>query len=196
MIAADKDERLAARRGRQLKLLGLAGRGVPVSTSELAQISSALNREARLLDMGLFRDWYEWLSDDLIYWVPVRENRYRRDKAPELFPGCASLFDDNKLDIDLRLKRLESGMAWTEDPATRAVMQVTNIEAFVSGEPDLVEVHSCVALYRHRAEHDDSLLIGRRKDLLLRCGDELRLQGRLVLLAQSVLLAKNISTFF
>lgn len=196
MTDAVAESRLAARSRRQAELLALAGSGLPVGPTELGAVQAALLREARLLDTGQFRSWFEWLADDLLYWVPVRENRLQRDRRPELFPGCASFFDDDKSDIDLRLKRLESGMAWTEDPATRAVMQVTNIEAFETADPNLVEVHSCFALYRHRAEHDDSLLIGRRKDLLLRTGQDFRLFGRLALLSQAVLMAKNISTFF
>jgi ethylbenzene dioxygenase beta subunit len=196
MITEGLEDRLVARQQRQAGLLTLVGEGNQVSSSVLADVSQALIQEARLLDTGQYRRWYDWLCDDLIYWVPARENRYRRDRRPEIFPGCASLFDDDKCDIDLRLKRLESGMAWTEDPTTRAIMQVTNIEAFETDDASLIEVHSCFALYRNRAESDDSLLMGRRADLMHRAAGNLRLYGRLVRLSQSVLLAKNISTFF
>jgi len=107
------------------------------------------------------------------------------------------MFDETKASIDLRLQRLESGMAWAEDPPTRHVYQITNIEAFETDKPDTVEVHSVFTLYRNRSERDQSTLMGRRRDLLRKTDDgEFLIKGRLILLQQSTLLAKNLSYFF
>jgi ethylbenzene dioxygenase beta subunit len=85
---------------------------------------------------------------------------------------------------------------WTEDPPTRHVYIVANIEVFTTSVDNEFEVHSTFTQYRNRSEHDDAVLYGRRRDILRRDGDGLLIARRLILLAQSVLLTKNLSAFF
>ena len=66
------------------QLLALDGNGIPVSDHQLRQISGFYLREARLLDEERYDEWYETLADDLFYWLPLRESRFRRDKRGEL----------------------------------------------------------------------------------------------------------------
>ncbi|MEL7042547.1 MAG: 3-phenylpropionate/cinnamic acid dioxygenase subunit beta, partial [Pseudomonadota bacterium] len=160
------------------------------------EIRSFLYKEARFLDAELLRCWYDLLADDLCYWAPLRENKFRREKTPELNRKASAMFDETKATIDLRLQRLESGMAWAEDPATRQLRVISNIECFLLEREECYEVHSTFALYRHRAERDDSTLFGRRRDIIRRTDQGFELAGRLVLLQQSTLLTKNLSAFF
>jgi ethylbenzene dioxygenase beta subunit len=153
-------------------------------------------REARLLDGERYQDWYALLADDLFYWMPLIENRFRRDKRPTLSPDNMALFDETKADIAVRIGRLASNLVWTEDPPTRHVYVIANVEAFTTSVDDEFEVHSTFTQYRNRAEHDDAVLYGRRRDILRRDGDGLLIARRLILLAQSVLLTKNLSAFF
>jgi ethylbenzene dioxygenase beta subunit len=178
------------------ELLTQWAQGDPVDDALQLKIERFLRLEARLLDQERYRDWYALLADDLFYWMPLRSNRFRRDKRAEIVADDMAFFDERKSDIDLRIQRLESGMAWAEDPPTRQVHAISNVEAFETAQPDEYEVHSVFALYRNRAEHDDSLLLGRRRDLLRRDGDSFLLARRLILLAQSTLLTKNLSGFF
>jgi len=126
----------------------------------------------------------------------LRENRQRRDKRNEITPESVAYFDERKADIDIRLQRLESGMAWAEDPPTRHVYAITNVEAFETERADEFEALSVFTLYRNRAEHDESTLMGRRRDLLRQVDGGFRLVRRLILLPQSVLMTKNLSVFF
>jgi ethylbenzene dioxygenase beta subunit len=128
--------------------------------------------------------------------MPLRENRRRRTKGREITPDHMAFFDERKADIDLRLQRLESGMAWIEDPPTRHVYSITNVEAFTTPIPGEYEVHSIFTQYRNRSEHDESTLMGRRRDVLRAGGDTFMVARRLILLQQSVLLTKNLSVFF
>jgi ethylbenzene dioxygenase beta subunit len=177
-------------------LLGLSAQGAPVDDALQLKIERFLRREARILDEERFRDWYNLLAEDVFYWAPVRENRYRRDKGPELHPGGMAFFDERKPDIDLRIQRLETGMAWSEDPATRHVYAITNVEAFETPRQGEYEVHSVFIQYRHRAAHDSSTLFGRRRDILRADGTDFLIARRLVLLQQGVLNSKNLSVFF
>ena len=177
-------------------LLALRGDGEYVDASTHYQIVQFLHREARLLDEERLQEWFDLLTDDVVYWAPLRENRMRRDKCPEIDPARAAFFDETKATILMRIGRVESGMAWSEDPATRQVHVIGNVEAFNGPGANCFEVHSTFCLYRNRAERDDSTLFGRRRDVLVRCADAFRIKARLVLLQQATLLSKNLSSFF
>ncbi|EQB17155.1 hypothetical protein RLDS_04175 [Sphingobium lactosutens DS20] len=179
------------------QLLAMRGQGNPVDDAVLAKIERFGRLEARLLDEERYDDWYALLADDLFYWMPLRQNRFRRDARPELDPGNMALFDESKADIAVRIGRIHSNLVWTEDPPTRHVYLVTNVEAFetdVSGE---YEVHSAFVQYRNRSEHDEATLFGRRRDLLrVKPNGGFEIARRMILLPQSVLLTKNLSVFF
>src|SRR3954467_1116546 len=148
------------------QLLAMRGDGNPVDDATLLRIQRFYNLEARLLDEERHDEWYQLLADDLFYWMPLRENRFRRDKRPELGAENMALFDESKADIAVRIGRLNSKLVWTEDPPTRHVYIVSNIEAFETATPGEYEIHSTFVQYRNRSEHDEVLLTGRRRDLL------------------------------
>jgi ethylbenzene dioxygenase beta subunit len=187
---------LNANRALAEQLLTPWAQGSPVTDNELLEIERFLRLEARLLDQERYREWYGLLADDLFYWMPLRENRRRRTKGREISPAHMAFFDERKTDIDIRLQRLESGMAWIEDPPTRHVYAITNVEAFATAVTGEYEVHSVFTMYRNRSEHDESTLMGRRRDLVRRHGGGFQIARRLILLQQSVLLSKNLSVFF
>jgi ethylbenzene dioxygenase beta subunit len=178
------------------QLMGLGGFGQPVDDVLLQQITRFLNLEARLLDAERFQDWYEQLADDLFYWAPLQENKFRRDKRPEFDPDRMALFDERKADIAVRIARLASNLVWTEDPPTRHVYIIGNVEAFHTATKNETEVHSTFIQYRNRAEHDEATLYGRRRDILRFDGDKIQIARRLILLPQAVLLTKNLTSFF
>jgi ethylbenzene dioxygenase beta subunit len=177
-------------------LLSMCGEGALVSDERLRSIERFYNREARLLDEERYEDWYQLLADDLFYWMPLRENRYRRDKRPDLDADNMAFFDERKADIAIRLGRLASKLVWTEDPPTRHVYIISNVEAFSTAVENEFEVHSTFIQHRNRSEHDEATLFGRRRDLLRREEGGLKVVRRLILLPQSVLLTKNLSAFF
>lgn len=177
-------------------LLELKGVGNHASEEILYNVERALFREARLLDDENIEEWLSMLSEDLVYWMPIRENHLRKYRLPEIDQNRMALFDETKESLRIRLKRNDSGMCWTEDPPTRHAYAVSNIEAFETSSPDTIEVHSVVTLYRSRFERDDSTLMARRKDLWKVEDGEYALVGRLVLLQQSTLRAKNLNVFF
>jgi ethylbenzene dioxygenase subunit beta len=188
----DREQATAA----ALQLLALSGDAPSVDAQTLHNIEAFYYREARLLDEKRYLEWYDTLSDDLFYWLPLRENRYRRDKRMPLDPNSMAMFDERKADIAVRIGRTESNLVWSEDPPTRHVYVVTNIEAFETATPGEYEVHSAFVQYRNRSEHDEATLIGRRRDVIRATANGFLLARRLILLTQSVLLTKNLSVFF
>ncbi|MFD4503635.1 aromatic-ring-hydroxylating dioxygenase subunit beta [Streptomyces sp. NPDC058457] len=161
--------------------------------------------EAALLDDGRYTDWLELLADDLDYWVPTRTNRLRRQQTLAVAArGEAAFFDETKESLAWRIRRFDSGMAWAEDPPSRTRHLVANVmvrhhDPAENPEftADDLQVRSAFLVYRNRLEREENVFAGSRADVLRRGEDgSLRVARRTVLLDQSILLAKNISTFF
>jgi len=161
-------------------------------------------QEAELLDDGRYADWLDLLADDLQYWMPTRTNRIRRQQALSIAArNEAALYDETKESLTWRIRRFDSGMAWAEDPPSRTRHLVTNIVVHHAdpvdhapfGTDDLV-VRSSFLLYRNRLEREENVFAGRRTDILRRDAAAIKLVRRVVLLDQTVLQAKNLSTFF
>jgi 3-phenylpropionate/cinnamic acid dioxygenase small subunit len=72
---------------------------------------------------------------------------------------------------------------------------VSNVR-LVEVADDEVHVQCRFLVYRNRLEDEESFLIGRRFDTLRRQGGSWKIARREILLDQSVLLAKNLTTFF
>jgi len=85
------------------------------------RIEQFLYREARLADENRLDDWLDLWSEDAIYWVPC--NKDDVDPSREL-----SIIYDNHPRLILRIERLKSGMAWTQEPASRNRRLLSNIE--------------------------------------------------------------------
>ncbi len=177
------------------QLLALDANNQPVDIETFFAVQRFVNRETYWLNHEKLHEWTESLEEDLVYWAPLRENIMRRHRAPEIAASKVALFDETKASICLRLKRNDSGMCWTEDPPTRQVTAISNLEVFHTDKADEFEVQTVFTLYRSRFERDDSTLMGRRKDIWRKVGDEYRLAGRLILFQQSTLLSKNLNVF-
>ena len=168
------------------------------------QVEQFYFEEAQLLDDGRFTDWLTLLADDLDYWMPTRTNRLRRQQALSIAArGEAAFYDETKDSLAWRIRRFDSGMAWAEDPPSRTRHLITNVvvhhvdptEHADFTDVDLL-VRSAFLVYRNRLEREQNIFAGERTDILRREGDTLRVARRTILLDQSVLQSKNISTFF
>ena len=163
------------------------------------EIEQFLFAEAALLDAAAWRDWFSLLADDLRYRMPLRFNRLARQRDHEYSRADESfLFDETKASLDMRIRRLETGMAWAEEPRSRTRHMVTNVRiATIAGADELL-VRSCFFLYRSRLERQVDQFVGERIDRL-RPGDgpyRWRIVERDILLDQSTVLANNLSMFF
>ncbi|MGN6426930.1 MAG: aromatic-ring-hydroxylating dioxygenase subunit beta [Leifsonia sp.] len=153
--------------------------------------------EAEFLDDGRFADWLEMLADDLHYWAPTRTNRVRRQQALAVSaPGEAAFYDETKESLAWRIRRYDSGMAWAEDPPSRTRHLISNVAARVRSD-GLLQVRSAFLVYRNRLQTEVDIYAGGRVDIVRRQGVHgFEVAKRTILFEQSVLLMKNISTFF
>lgn len=155
-----------------------------------------LYREARLLDEEQWDVWLALMAPDIHYWMPTAENRRRADKLGAWEPGRGAYFDDSMRELTIRVARFKQPSAWAEDPPTRHVHVITNVEAYSTECAEEFRVHSNFVNYRSRGEADNDLLLGRREDLWRLVDGELRLARRKILITQSLLMSKNLNTFF
>src|SRR5580692_7098927 len=64
-------------------------------------------REARLLDEKRFDEWYELLTDDVLYWMPLTRGQPRDDVH-------TSLFYEDRLLLRVRIERLRHPNAFSQ----------------------------------------------------------------------------------
>lgn len=167
-----------------------------VSLEEQREVEQALYREARFMDCERYDDWVEMLADDLHYYMPGVETRYRRDKTDQIHDlNRMAYYNDNREDIKKRLMRLKTGTAWSEDPATRYLHIVSNVEVEAAEKPNEYRAYSNLLVYRNRNERDEDTLLASREDIWRREGGQLKLVKRLILLKQNVLLSKNLNVY-
>ncbi len=88
-----------------------------VAPDLLREVEQFLYHEPRLLDERRVHDWMELFSEAVHYGMPTRSSRYLNDLEHELSkPGELAWFDDDLIVLRGRVARLDTGMAWAEDP--------------------------------------------------------------------------------
>jgi 3-phenylpropionate/cinnamic acid dioxygenase small subunit len=152
-------------------------------------------REAWLLDERKFKEWFELFTDDVLYFMPRRKNVPRREAHRELTPlGDLAILEEDKRYLQMRVARLDTGMAWAEDPPSRTRHMIGNLEAAVleNGE---VGAKTAFLVYRSHLETDHQLLSGYREDVLRKGDGGWKVAKRTIVLDANVLLDKNLSVF-
>lgn len=168
-----------------------------VASLELTHaLTQTLYREARMLDDEHYAEWVAMLADDLHYHMPGIETRYRRDKTNQVSDLTRmAYYNDNLHEIKKRLSRLETGTAWSEDPATRYTHIITNVEVEHTETDGEYRVFSNFYAYRNRNERDEDSLIGNRVDIWRAAGETYQLVRRRIILKHNVMLSKNLNIY-
>lgn len=157
------------------------------------EVHHFLIAEAELLDDRRFQEWLELFTDDVEYTAPVRV--HRKNPAADVVEANL-LFDDNKVSLGLRVKRLYTDVAWAEDPPSLTRRMVSNIRVAPGPADDELAVKSNLLLFRSRGDlgqHD--LIAGQREDVLRRDGTALRIARRRTVLDQASIGTKNLAVF-
>jgi 3-phenylpropionate/cinnamic acid dioxygenase small subunit len=161
------------------------------------EIEDFFYNEADLLDDRRYEEWLDLLTDDIRYFMPIRRNvPYNETERENTVPRAQmSWFDEGKLTLTQRVQQIRTGSHWCEEPFSRVTHMVTNVR-IEEATGDEVRVRSRFLVYRNRLEDEESFLIGRRFDTLRRDGSSWKIARREIVLDQSTLLAKNLTTFF
>ena len=120
-----------------------------------------------------------------------------RDRRKGVQPPTTWIFNDNKDQLERRIARLETGMAWAEEPPSRTRHLIGNCQVSETGVPDVFTVRLNYLLYRAQKERDETFYVGMRVDKVRRLpGDEWRLLEREIVLDQAVITSHNLSVLF
>ena len=166
------------------------------------EIEDFLYREADLLDERRYEEWLDLFTEDAHYWMPLRRNVPRDEPEREFTrQGVdANWFDEGKDTLRRRVRQIQTGIHWAEEPPSRICHIISNVQLVLdtpSGPaPSEVGVRSRFIVYRNRMETETDFLVGKREDLLRREDGDWRIARRKIVLDQSVLLAKNLTMFF
>jgi 3-phenylpropionate/cinnamic acid dioxygenase small subunit len=167
-----------------------------------SDITDFLFQEAELLDERRYKDWLDLLSDDLVYFMPLRRNVKYGDEGSENTREGKDIawFDEDKWTLAKRVDQILTGIHWAEEPQSRISHLISNVRV-TEVVPSLADVREVVAkshflIYQNRVQVETTMFVGRRTDRLRREDGHWKLVRREILLDQSVLLAKNLTVFF
>ena len=166
------------------------------------EIADFLYTEAELLDERRHDEWLALLTEDIRYWMPMRRNVKFGDDSREFTREREEIswFDEGKDTLTRRVRQIQTGIHWAEEPRSRITHMVSNVQ-LLTAVPDAatvreVTVKSRFLIYRNRVETETDLLVGKREDTLRRENEGWMIARRKIILDQNVLLSKNLTFFF
>lgn len=175
---------------------------VPAAVALRLEIEDFLHREAELVDDRDFEAWLDCFADDLVYQVPMARNLRHEDIGKEYLKDPLDVYwiDEGKAMLATRVAQIRTGIHWAEEPLSRTSHLVTNVRilsATTSSDGTQTVEASCKFLvYRNRNTDEEDTLVGKRVDTLRkRRGEGWQIAKRVAYVAQSVLLARNLSFF-
>lgn len=162
-------------------------------------VEQFLYAEAELLDDHRYQEWLELFTDDIHYWMPTRMTRTIRERDAEISPrGAGAHVDDDRRRLAGRVRRITSGVQWSEEPPSRTRRQLTNVRITCRENGEL-SVRTNFSVYRSRLERPQDWFIGERFDVLRPAGTGAVLPyviaDRKIVLEQTTVLAPSISIF-
>jgi 3-phenylpropionate/cinnamic acid dioxygenase small subunit len=167
------------------------------------EVAEFLYAEAELLDERRYDEWLALLADDIRYWMPMRRNVKYGDATGREFTregADISWFDEGKDTLTRRVRQIQTGIHWAEEPLSRIAHLLSNVQ-LLEATPDAATAQEVTAkcrflVYRNRVETETDFLVGKREDTLRRAGDGWIIARRKIILDQNVLLTKNLTFFF
>ncbi|HEV7664096.1 MAG TPA: 3-phenylpropionate/cinnamic acid dioxygenase subunit beta [Chloroflexota bacterium] len=162
------------------------------------EIEQFLYLEAELLDERKWSQWIELIAPDIHYHMPQRRNVKFGEQARENTDSESEIswFDEGYSTLAGRVRQLNTGIHWCEEPFSRVRHIVTNVQV-VDVQGDEVHVRSRFFVYLNRLRDEVNEFVGKREDILRRDSDTgWKIAKRTIILDQNVLLAKVFTTFF
>ena len=159
-----------------------------VSDTEYRAVEAFLYKEARFADEARYADWEALWTDEAVYWVPATTD-------PEADPSThISHIYDNRQRIATRIKLLQSGHRYSQEPASSMRRLISNIEVEKNEEDEfLVGSNFLLVELAIQAKHETHLWAGRATHTLRWVGDELKMSRKKVVLVNAAEPLPNMS---
>lgn len=159
-----------------------------VSDRDHQAVVEFLYREARLADEARYAEWLALWTDDAVYWVPATTEP---DADPET---RISHIYDNRARLETRIKLLQTGHRYSQEPASLMRRLVSNVE--VAEEPDgrlVAGSNFMLAELSVQAEAEMHWWVGRATHHLRRGDGPLRMSLKKVVLINAAEPLPNLS---
>src|SRR5262245_311867 len=159
-----------------------------VSDAESQAVVEFLHREARLAHEARYAEWLTLWTEDGIYWVPATTDP-KADPQRHL-----SHVYDNRARIDTRVKLLQTGHRYSQEPPSLMRRLISNVEVHRDVNGELVaEANFILAELSVQARHQLHWWVGRTTHRLRRVDGQLRMSQKKVVLVNAAEPLPNLS---
>lgn len=136
-----------------------------------------LHREARLADEARYAEWHALWTEDGVYWVPATTDPHA-DPEKQI-----SHIYDNRARIDTRVKLLQTGHRYSQEPPSLMRRLISNIELRKTESGELeVESNFILGELSIQAKHEMHWWVGRTTHRLRRVDGQLKMSRKKVVL--------------
>jgi 3-phenylpropionate/cinnamic acid dioxygenase small subunit len=151
-----------------------------VSDAEHRTVVEFIYREARLADEARYAEWQALWTDDGVYWVPAST-----DPAASPDTHISHIYD-NRARLETRLRLLQTGLRYSQEPPSLMQRLISNIEVTRGEDGRLVaESNFVLAELAVQARHEMHWWVGRTTHHLRRVDGELRMSHKKVVLVNA-----------
>jgi 3-phenylpropionate/cinnamic acid dioxygenase small subunit len=158
-----------------------------LSDTEYRAVVEFVYKEARLADEARYAEWLELWTDDGIYWVPATT-----DPGADPDKHLSHIYD-NRGRIETRIKLLQTGHRYSQEPASLMRRLTSNIEVAADGGELVAESNFALAELSIQARHEMHWWVGRTTHRLRRVDGELRMCHKKVVLVNAAEPLPNLS---
>jgi len=159
-----------------------------VSDAEYRAVVEFLYKEARLADEARYADWLALWTDDGVYWVPATT-----DPGADPDKHLSHIYD-NRGRIETRIKLLQTGHRYSQEPASLMRRLISNIEVAAADDGELVaESNFALAELAIQAKREMHWWVGRTTHRLRRVDGELKMCRKTVVLVNAAEPLPNLS---
>jgi 3-phenylpropionate/cinnamic acid dioxygenase small subunit len=158
-----------------------------LSDAEYRAVVEFVYKEARLADEARYAEWLELWTDDGVYWVPATT-----DPGADPDKHLSHIYD-NRGRIETRIKLLQTGHRYSQEPASLMRRLISNIEVATDGGELVAESNFALAELSIQAKHEMHWWVGRTAYRLRRVGGELRMCRKKVVLVNAAEPLPNLS---
>lgn len=151
-----------------------------VSGTDYRAAVDFLHREARLADEARYAEWLALWTDDGVYWVPATT-----DPGADPDQHLSHIYD-NRARLETRIKLLQTGYRYSQEPASPMRRLIANIEVAPAENNELVAASNfALAELAVQAKREMHWWVGRTTHRLRRVGGELKMCRKIVVLVNA-----------
>jgi benzoate/toluate 1,2-dioxygenase beta subunit len=150
-----------------------------VSDADRTAATEFLYLEARLADEARYAEWLALWTDDGVYWVPATT-----DPAAGPETHISHVYD-NRARLDTRIKLLQTGQRYSQEPASLMRRLISNVEVEGDGGELVVGANFILGELSVQSKHEMHWWVGRTTHRLRVAGGALKMCAKKVVLVNA-----------